>query len=107
MAHAWKACWGNTLAGSNPASSAQSCRMISCIGHGALPSRRRTGGTASKPGGAMSDADLAPSLRLRPLTTGDEESARQAHVELAAEGFEFLLDLHDGEPWTAYLDRVT
>ena len=27
MAHAWKACWGNTLAGSNPASSAASIRL--------------------------------------------------------------------------------
>jgi predicted acetyltransferase len=55
----------------------------------------------------MTDAEPGRSLRLRPLTAGDEESARQAHVELEPEGFEFLLDLHDGEPWTAYLDRVT
>jgi predicted acetyltransferase len=54
----------------------------------------------------MSHAEPGRSLRLRPLTVDDEPSARQAHGELAAEGFDFLLDLHEGEPWTAYLDRM-
>lgn len=46
------------------------------------------------------------SLVLRPLTVADERAAREAHAELAAEGFEFLLDLHDSEPWAAYIDRL-
>jgi predicted acetyltransferase len=46
------------------------------------------------------------SVRLRPLAVADEEQARQAHEELAQEGFSFLLDLRDGEPWPAYLDRL-
>jgi predicted acetyltransferase len=78
MAHAWKACWGNTLAGSNPASSAPMCSQL-------------------RPGRA---------LRLRPPSEADEEQARQAHEELAEEGFDFLLDARDGEPWSSYLDRV-
>jgi predicted acetyltransferase len=45
-------------------------------------------------------------LVLRPLTVGDEHAARQAHAELAAEGFEFLLDLHDNEPWATYINRL-
>ncbi len=45
-------------------------------------------------------------LVLRPLTVVDEHTAREAHAELAAEGFEFLLDLRDNEPWAAYIDRL-
>lgn len=45
-------------------------------------------------------------LVLRPLTVVDEPAARQTHAELAAEGFEFLLDLRDDEPWAAYVDRL-
>lgn len=45
------------------------------------------------------------SLRLRPMTGGDEHVARQAHEELARDGFAFLLDLRDGEPWPAYVER--
>jgi predicted acetyltransferase len=47
-----------------------------------------------------------PPLRLRPLHVTDERQARQAHVELAREGFSFLLDLRDGEPWPTYLHRL-
>ena len=49
-------------------------------------------------------ADDRPVL-LRPPARSDEDQARHAHEELAEEGFEFLLDLRDGEPWTAYVDR--
>jgi predicted acetyltransferase len=42
-------------------------------------------------------------LRLRPLTTADEAEARAAHVELARDGFTFLLDWAPGEPWPRYL----
>ena len=45
-------------------------------------------------------------LVLRPLTVVDEHAAREAHTELASEGFEFLLDLRDNEPWAAYVDRL-
>ena len=43
---------------------------------------------------------------LRPLAAADEEQARQAHEELGSEGFEFLLNLEQGEPWPVYLDRL-
>jgi predicted acetyltransferase len=46
------------------------------------------------------------SLLLRPLTAADEQEARQAHVELAQEGFEFLLELERGEAWPVYLARL-
>jgi predicted acetyltransferase len=46
------------------------------------------------------------SVRLRPLAVADEVQVRQAHEELAQEGFSFLLDLRDGEPWPAYLHRL-
>ena len=46
------------------------------------------------------------SVLLRPLADNDEEQARQAHKELAPEGFEFLLNLEQGEPWPVYLDRL-
>ncbi len=45
-------------------------------------------------------------LVLRLLTVVDEQAAREAHAELATEGFEFLLDLRDNEPWAAYIDRL-
>jgi hypothetical protein len=47
------------------------------------------------------DCDGGPmnNLVLRLLTVVDEQAAREAHAELAAEGFEFLLDLRDNEPW--------
>ncbi len=32
--------------------------------------------------------------------------ARAAHTELSADGFTFLLDLRDGEPWSSYLARL-
>ena len=47
-----------------------------------------------------------PELRLRPLGSGDEAAARQAHVELDPEGFRFLYGHEEGEPWQAYVDRL-
>lgn len=49
---------------------------------------------------------MAAPLVLRPLEPGDETAARAAHKELAPEGFDFLLDLRDAEPWPAYLARL-
>jgi hypothetical protein len=46
------------------------------------------------------------SVRLRQLSLDDEEHARQAHDELAPDGFAFLFDVTDGEPWPAYLNRL-
>lgn len=45
-------------------------------------------------------------LLLRPLSVADEPVARQAHAELAGDGFELLLDLRDSEPWADYLARL-
>jgi predicted acetyltransferase len=45
-------------------------------------------------------------LVLRPLTATDERAAHEAHAELAADGFEFLLELRDGEPWEDYVARL-
>jgi len=45
-------------------------------------------------------------LRLRSLAVGDEPQARLAHQELMQDGFEFLLDLAQGEAWPVYLDRL-
>jgi predicted acetyltransferase len=56
----------------------------------------------------MGDIDIEGDrpLRLRPLRVTDEQLARQAHGELALEGFAFLLDVRAGEPWHTYLDRL-
>lgn len=45
-------------------------------------------------------------LLLRPLSPTDEPVARQAHTELAGDGFELLLDLRDSETWADYLARL-
>ena len=45
-------------------------------------------------------------LRLRSLAVGDEPQVRLAHEELMADGFEFLLDLKQGEAWPVYLERL-
>lgn len=50
--------------------------------------------------------DDAP-LRLRPLALADEHEAMQAHEELAQEQFDFLLGLKHGEPWHAYVARMS
>lgn len=42
-------------------------------------------------------------LRLRPLTTADEAEARAAHIELASDGFTFLLDWAPEDSWSRYL----
>ena len=47
-----------------------------------------------------------PPILLRPLSFSDEEQARVAHIELAQDAFDFLLDLERGEPWPAYLARL-
>jgi predicted acetyltransferase len=54
----------------------------------------------------MADTEGGRPLRLRPLALTDEGDARQAHDELAGEGFAFLLDVQDGEHWQAYVDRM-
>ncbi len=43
---------------------------------------------------------------LRPFRLEDEQQARAAHGELAAEGFPFLLDWQPGMPWVDYLARM-
>lgn len=40
---------------------------------------------------------------LRPLTLADEAEARAAHAELAADGFEFLLQTAPGQSWAEYV----
>lgn len=45
-------------------------------------------------------------VRLRPLRLEDESDARDAHRELSAEGFSFLLDWDPGQPWSRYLQRL-
>jgi predicted acetyltransferase len=45
-------------------------------------------------------------LILRALSLEVEDAALLAHQELAADGFEFLLDLQSGEPWAAYITRI-
>ncbi len=42
-------------------------------------------------------------MKLRPLTLADETQALQAHSELAADNFEFLLGYTDGMAWPDYL----
>jgi predicted acetyltransferase len=39
------------------------------------------------------------------LTDADRDEALRAHEELAADGFEFLLDLRAGEPWEEHVRR--
>ncbi len=46
------------------------------------------------------------SVRLRPFRPEDEQPARVAEGELAAEGFTFLLDWHPGMPWPDYLAQM-
>ena len=45
-------------------------------------------------------------VRLRPLRLEDEDEAREAHRELLAEGFSFLLDWDVEQPWSQYLQRL-
>jgi predicted acetyltransferase len=47
-----------------------------------------------------------PPMLLRTLGVADEKQARQAQRELGQDAFDFLLDLHRGEPWPAYLARL-
>lgn len=54
----------------------------------------------------MSRPDRTGALRLRPLRDGDAPEVRAAHAELAADGFDFLLDERPGEPWPAYVRRL-
>jgi predicted acetyltransferase len=42
-------------------------------------------------------------MKLRPLTLADEAQALQAHTELAADNFEFLLGYTEGMAWADYL----
>jgi predicted acetyltransferase len=55
----------------------------------------------------MSPTDSAADrLVLRPFTVDDEESARAAHRELAADHFEFLLDEVPGATWAQYIAHL-
>jgi predicted acetyltransferase len=54
----------------------------------------------------MTASGEGDALRLRPLTLRDEDEARAAHRELAAEGFEFLLGLARDDDWGEYLGRL-
>jgi predicted acetyltransferase len=45
-------------------------------------------------------------VRLRPLRLEDEAEARDAHRELLAEGFSFLLDWDPEQPWSQYLKHL-
>jgi len=45
-------------------------------------------------------------LILRPYTLEDEEVARHAHEELAADGFEFLWGYDATRPWLDYLQVI-
>jgi predicted acetyltransferase len=45
-------------------------------------------------------------LRLRPLRLEDEAAATEAHAELAAEDFPFLLDWDPDRPWGEYLEKL-
>jgi hypothetical protein len=45
-------------------------------------------------------------MKLRPLTLADETQALQAHSELAADNFEFLLGYTDGMAWPDYLQII-
>ncbi len=47
-----------------------------------------------------------PSMLLRPLGLSDEKQALQAHEELAHDDFEFLFDLDQEAPWSAYCGRL-
>ena len=55
----------------------------------------------------MPGAAGAPRLRLRPLRPCDEVPAIAAHHAFSAENFTFLLDYSAGEPWAAYLERLS
>ncbi len=46
------------------------------------------------------------SLRLRPFRLEDEDAARAAHEELAADDFTFLLAWEPDQPWARYLERM-
>ena len=52
------------------------------------------------------DEEAREDLVLRPLAPADEGQARFAHQELARDGFDFLLDLRDGDSWDEYLQRL-
>lgn len=43
---------------------------------------------------------------VRSFTAADEEQARAAHAELAAEGFDFCLGLERGGTWSAWLEHL-
>jgi predicted acetyltransferase len=42
-------------------------------------------------------------MKLRPLSVSDETQALQGHVELAMDGFEYLLEYKEGMHWSDYL----
>lgn len=69
--------------------------------------RELTGWGATFAGALMDGVASGRSpVRLRQLTVDDEQQARKAHEELGYDGFAFLSDVTDGEPWPAYLNRL-
>ena len=46
-------------------------------------------------------------MKLRPLSLADEAQALQAHSELAADSFEFLLGYSEGMAWPEYLEVLS
>ena len=68
---------------------------------------RRTPPRANQERCLIDDEKLVrPQLRLRALTVRDEHQARQGHLELALEDFDFLLDLRPDDAWPGYLARL-
>lgn len=49
---------------------------------------------------------MGGAVELRGLRFEDEDEARAAHAELAAEGFAFLPFHEPSEPWDEYLERI-
>ncbi len=47
-----------------------------------------------------------PALHIRPLEATDETEARAAHAELAAEAFDFLLEVPGPSGWAGHLRRL-
>ena len=45
-------------------------------------------------------------LQLRALRPGDEVAVREAHAELLADGFEFLLRWDSARPWVDHLEKI-
>jgi hypothetical protein len=87
MAHAWKACWGQPLAGSNPASSALLTR------HDVRAGARAGAGHLL----LVSDSVLAPTV-LAPTTVPPLTTVRQDAEAMGQRAAEMLLEQLRGGP---------